>query len=153
MSGVTAYGNKHFDVPFMTEIIPGLWQGGCEDDLLLPTKIEHLVSLYPWERYNVNHDLATETTITMYDADTGVDVVNVFAIAAWVTECMRQGATLVHCQAGLNRSSLIVGTVLVKHGGIQPRDAIDLIREQRSSACLCNTSFERFILSLSPGLD
>ena len=57
MVGVSAHGLQPFDVPFISEIVPDLWLGGCEDDLVLPEFIAHLVSLYPWERYTVDHEL------------------------------------------------------------------------------------------------
>ena len=35
MVGISAHGLKPFDVPFITEIVPDLWVGGCEDGLIL----------------------------------------------------------------------------------------------------------------------
>src|SRR3954453_12405061 len=111
MKGVTVHGNAAFDVPLISEIAPNLWQGGCEDGLILPDFIKHLVSLYPWEAYTVNHHLSSALEVRMYDSeDQAFDQVD--TIAAWVKSCLADGPTLVHCQAGLNRSSLIAGRVL-----------------------------------------
>jgi protein-tyrosine phosphatase len=55
------------------------------------------------------------------------------------------GPTLVHCQAGLNRSGLICALALVADG-CAPADAITLLRERRCSAVLCNEAFERYVL-------
>jgi hypothetical protein len=84
--GVSAHGLKAFDVPFISEIVPDLWLGGCEDGLVLPAFIEHLVSLYPWEQYTVRHELGSSLQVRMYDS---VDQAfhQVDSIAAWVNGC------------------------------------------------------------------
>ncbi len=142
--GVSAHGLLPFDVPFISEIEPGLWLGGCQDGLVLPTSIEHLVSLYPWERYTVAHELQSSLVVRMLDStDQAFDQVD--TIARWVNVCRAAGPTLVHCQAGLNRSSLVVGRALVL-AGLTPVDAIALIRRRRSPVCLCNPAFEAWVL-------
>jgi protein-tyrosine phosphatase len=142
--GVSAHGLKHFDVPYISEIVPGLWLGGCEDGLVLPAFINHLVSLYPWESYTVKHELDTSLEVRMYDSlDQTFDQVD--GIARWVNECRPTGSVLVHCQAGLNRSSLVVTRALVL-GGMPVREAITLVRQKRSPVCLVNPSFERWLL-------
>jgi len=142
--GVSAHGLRHFDVPYISEIVPGLWLGGCEDGLVLPTFIKHLVSLYPWEAYTVNHELDTTLEVRMYDSlDQTFHQVD--GISQWVNECRTTGPILVHCQAGLNRSSLVVTRALVL-AGMPVKEAIALVREKRSPVCLCNPSFERWLL-------
>ncbi len=149
MRGTTVHGGLHFDVPFVSRIDGNLWQGGCEDGLVLPSHIRHLVSLYPWEQYDVRHDLASALTVRMYDAlDQTFEQVD--AIAAWVVSCMDDGPTLVHCQAGLNRSSLVAARVLMLAGRTAD-EAITLIRDQRSPACLCNPAFETYLRSIGHG--
>lgn len=144
MRGYAAHGNTPFDVPFVSQITDNLWQGGCETGLVLPYNIKHLISLYPWERYEINHELDTELYVRMYDSTSqGFDQVKV--IAQLVNACRKSGPTLVHCQAGLNRSSLVATTALIL-SGMDNQEAVDLIREQRSPACLCNPSFERWLL-------
>lgn len=145
MSGVSMHGHIPFDVPFISEIASNLWLGGCEDGLVLPSFIKHLVSLYPWESYTVDHDLDTAIEVMMFDStDQAFDQVD--ALAARVNECRSTGPVLVHCQAGLNRSSLVAARALVLEG-MAPSDAIALIRAKRSPACLCNPSFERWLLA------
>ena len=52
---------------------------------------------------------------------------------------------LVHCQAGLNRSSLVAARALMFEG--RPAvDAIAVVRKRRSPACLCNQAFEEYLL-------
>lgn len=145
MRGTAIHGNMPFDVPFITEIAPNLWQGGCEDGLVLPHKIKFVVSLYPWEKYKL-HDQAERYEVTMYDS-LDQDTAEVERIATFVNELRKEGPVLVHCQAGLNRSSLIVARALMLEG-MTNWEAIELIRQKRSPACLCNQAFERYLMEL-----
>lgn len=144
MRGIAVHGNKDFDVPFISHITDNLWSGGCTNSLILPREIEHVISLYPWEAYQLRHELRSFTSVRMYDAAGHVDAEQVISIALWVNECRRTGPTLVHCQAGLNRSGMIAATALVL-GGMEPDQAIALLREKRSDAVLCNSDFEQFV--------
>ena len=151
MVGVTRLGNKPFDVPFISELDDNLWQGGCQNGLVLPPFVEHIISLYPWERYEVRHNLKSSLSVVMYDSE-DQSFAQVDGIAAWVNTCRADGPTLVHCQAGLNRSSLVATRALIL-GGMGPKAAIRRVRERRSPACLCNPSFEEWLLSpLQPPL-
>lgn len=146
MRGTTVHGHKSFDVPFMSQIMSDLWMGGCAVDLVLPRNIEHVVSLYPWESYEVNHELRSSLTVRMYDANERPDVREVHALASWVNTARLTGEVLVHCQAGLNRSGLIVGASLILDG-MSADVAIDLLRTKRSDAVLCNQAFADFLAS------
>lgn len=153
MSGYTMHGNIPFSVPYMTEVAPGLWQGGCTDGLILPPFIDHVVSLYPWETYQIEHEIKSKLEVWMYDSiDQSVEEAE--DIADWVTNLLTNDKgeqVLVHCQAGLNRSSLVVALTLMrmsKHVAGWPEtgeEAIALIREKRCDACLCNPAFESYI--------
>ena len=144
MRGIAIHGDTDFDVPFMSHIDGHLWTGGCVKGLILPRHIEHVVSLYPWEAYRIHHEVRSFTAVRMYDERGAVDAEQVISVAAWVLECLRTGPTLVHCQAGLNRSGMVAATALVI-GGMTPADAVALLRERRSDAVLCNSSFESFV--------
>lgn len=146
MRGVAVHGNVPFDVPFVSQIEGNLWQGGCQNGLVLPKTIEHIVSLYPWEAYTLTHEVKSALTVRMYDAtDQGYDLVD--SIAKWTLACVQDGPTLVHCQAGLNRSSLIAARVLTLQG-LTGVEAISLLREKRSPACLCNHAFEGWVAGI-----
>ncbi len=148
MTGVTMHGNKPFDVPYISEIADNLWQGGVTNGLVMPGFLKHLVSLYPWEQYSVreNH-LQSLMYVSMYDSlDQGFE--QVLDIASWVNSCRRSGPVLVHCQAGLNRSSVVVGAALVMMGEMTGPEAVAYIREVRSPACLCNPAFEKWLTEL-----
>lgn len=144
MSGVAYHGNTPFDVPFISEIAPNLWQGGCENGLVLPEFIDYLVSLYPWEKYTVNHKLKGSMTVKMYDSlDQATEQID--DLAKKINEWRKDGVVLVHCQAGLNRSSLVAARALMIGDGLKGWEAVKTLREKRSPACLCNPSFERYI--------
>ena len=145
MVGVATHGMTPFDVPFISELADNLWQGGCQNGLILPEFIDYVVSLYPWEKYTINHN-AERIEITMYDSlDQAYDQVD--EIAARVNELRKKGVVLVHCQAGLNRSSLIATRALMLEG-MSADEAIALIRSKRSPACLCNPAFEAHLRNL-----
>lgn len=144
MRGITNHKNLPFDAPIISNITGNLWQGGCENGLLLPDELVHLVSLYPWEAYVLHDHVRSELTVTMYDSvDQEFD--QVLELAEHVSRCMDDGPTLVHCQAGLNRSALVAVSAL-KLRGWTAREAIDLARAKRSPAVLCNPAFEAWLL-------
>lgn len=145
MRGVAAHGYIPFDVPFISEITPNLWQGGCQDGLVLPDFITDVVSLYKWEAYTC-HGVPVET-VTMYDAATTPDRDEVERLATLVNDKRNAGGTvLVHCQAGLNRSGLIAAAALVLNGDVETgAEAIALLRETRSPAVLCNPAFAAWL--------
>lgn len=145
MVGIAAHGYTPFDVAFISQIDENLWQGGCEDGLILPNFIKHVVSLYPWESYTINHDLESSMTIKMFDSvENPIDANLIYRVADWINHCRQSGPVLVHCQAGLNRSSLVAARALML-AGASADEAIRQIREARSPACLCNPLFEDFL--------
>lgn len=144
MSGTARHGDTPFDVPFITNVAPNLWVGGCESGLVLPEEINHVVSLYPWESYTVRHELSSYMFVRQYDSDEGPDEAQLVTLARWVNQCRRTGPTLVHCQAGLNRSSRLAALALMDEG-LTAAEAVNLLREKRSPAVLCNKSFLRWL--------
>lgn len=72
------------------------------------------------------------------------------SIASLVTAARKIGPTLVHCAAGLNRSGLISALSLVE-SGMEPLDAVRLLRKQRSQQVLFNGTFCGYVLSLAKG--
>ncbi|QUU29283.1 PTPc tyrosine phosphatase [Mycobacterium phage SirSheldon] len=144
--GWTAHGGIEFDVPFISEVADNLYQGGCRRGLVLPTFIKHLVSLYPWEKYTVEHELLSEKSIKMYDSvDQSLDQVD--EIAEWVNECRKKGPVLVHCQAGLNRSALIAARAIWLDTRQSGFSIMNHLRRTRSDAVLCNPAFAREVAS------
>ena len=83
--------------------------------------------------------------ITMYDSlDQSFDLIE--GLAVWLNKCRKDGRTLIHCQAGLNRSSLVTAYALMLDG-MEAQEAITLLRKKRSEAVLCNSSFESWLLN------
>lgn len=147
MSGWTNHGNMSFNVPFITKVGASLYQGGYDAGLVLPERIKHVVSLYPWGRYLIKHEMQSELYVKMYDSE-GQGMEQVDEIARWVNQCRETGQVLVHCQAGLNRSSLIAARALYLDGEFNDGDRIvEHLREVRSPAVLCNPAFEREVRS------
>lgn len=145
IEGIARHGNKGFSVPLISHVAGNLFQGGCIDGVPLPESILHVVSLYPWERYAEHEGVLSSTTVRMYDSAEGPDETLVWLLAAHVNRLCAHAPTLVHCQAGLNRSGMIAGLAL-RLNGLAPQSAVDLLRSRRSPAVLCNATFEAFVL-------
>lgn len=139
------HGGFRLRMPFMTQVAPNLWHGGGEPGLILPTFIQYKLSLYKWQDYTIKHDLVESRTVEMYDSvDQQFDQIT--ELAEWVNERRKLGPVFVHCQAGLNRSSLVVAKALLLAGDVDSgQAAIDLIRSRRDIACLCNPAFEAWV--------
>ena len=65
-------------------------------------------------------------------------------IATEVVEALDVGPTLVHCQAGLNRSGLVAARALMLLDGRSAAQAINDVR-RRSPVCLCNETFTNWL--------
>ena len=71
--------------------------------------------------------------------------VKVQEIAGWLHAQWKSGAkSLSRCQAGLNRSGLVIALVLIKEG-YSADEAITLVREKRDHNALSNPDFVRTI--------
>ncbi|HEX2026221.1 MAG TPA: dual specificity protein phosphatase [Actinomycetota bacterium] len=80
-----------------------------------------------------------------------VDQDTVRATARYISGLMDAGhRVLIHCHSGLNRASLLSGRTLI-HRGMEPKEAVELIRERRSPDVLSNEVFERWLLEEEPG--
>lgn len=140
------FGGRHrLTMPFMTQVTDNLWHGGVEPGLVLPEFVDFVLSLYPWTEYEFAHPLQERLTVKMFDSERqSFDQVGM--LTEWVNRRRTEGTVLVHCQAGINRSSLIIGAALLAAGDVSTgQDAIDLIRARRDRACLVNPAFERYI--------
>jgi hypothetical protein len=141
------YADAHFDLPLISHIEGNLWMGGCIDGATLPYDFAHVISLYKWERYQRGPN-TTLVEVKMYDSAEVPPTYWMDEIADMVNDRVEEGKTLVHCQAGLNRSGLISALSLIKRGWA-PADAIALLRQQRTPLVLCNKTFEDWLLEQS----
>jgi protein-tyrosine phosphatase len=132
-------------VPLISHIEGNLWTGGCIDGVHLPDDFRHVLSLYPWERFLIGPD-THRLEVRLYDAAEVPDEQQLYELAGLVAGWCTEGKTLVHCQAGLNRSGLVAALSLIL-AGREPADAIRLLRERRCPAVLCNDTFERWLLA------
>ncbi len=106
-----------------------------------------IVNLYPWEQYPMSeHQVMLMAPLLDSDQMPNEDVLNM--LAEYVNMARRVGPTLVHCQAGRNRSALICALALVRSGST-PEDAIALIRSKHDPLALSNKTFESWLLNLA----
>lgn len=146
IEGFANHGNTPVKCPLITQIDGNLWQGGCIDGVSLGKRFEHVISLYPWEKYTTTNMLASMLEVKLYDSNEMPDRRLIEQIADWINTCVDKGPTLVHCQAGLNRSSLVAAVALMRrHPDWSPDYVINLLRERRSPAVLCNPTFRDWL--------
>jgi hypothetical protein len=139
---------SYFDVPLISHVQDGLlWAGGVRDGVRLPDDFQYVISLYTVQRYDIGPRTIRREYL-MYDADDIPTMTH--RIADVVNDCLSKGVkTLVHCQAGLNRSALVVATAMIKRGW-EPAVAVKYLRDARSPLVLCNPIFEEWILKGAP---
>lgn len=144
-----------------SEILPGLWLGGTDDadsiehaipymELETGQRIIHkdefqtVVTAYAWA--NPADWLVEELRYAYFDADDihHIDKETLFRAANFARDAWKSGRkTLIRCQAGLNRSGLIMAIVLLMEG-YTAEQAINLMRTERSMYVLCNHTFVKF---------
>lgn len=152
MIGNAYWGDTPFDVPYISHISDNLWTGGCTNSLILPNNIQHVISLYPWEKYKIKHDVKSISYNYLYDDDVP-DLQTLRRIVSWGSYCVADAPTLIHCQAGLNRSGLIAACVLMSINAVTAKrpltmeSIIGILRDRRSPAVLCNPKFEAWLLN------
>ena len=143
-------------------ILPGLFQGGTEDDEVIgrpvprghydrSQKFDVVVTLYadaqpaPWFVEEFRYGFGDEEL-------TPQGIRKVLALAQAAHSRWQAGETvLIRCQAGVNRSGLVMALVLMLHG-YAARDAIALIRQRRASAVLSNRHFVRWLVTEAPAI-
>ncbi|CAB4871704.1 unannotated protein [freshwater metagenome] len=137
------------------EILPNLFMGGTGDldvvtvpkdnpDLIANHGFDAVVTLYaraqPVGWGVVEHRFGFPDSM-LAPKDKG----RIIQAARWTHERWSSGdRVLVRCQAGLNRSGLVLALALMIEG-YTAQDAIELLRQQRSEFVLCNRQFERWV--------
>lgn len=74
------------------------------------------------------------------------DVATLKGLVRFLVDFLRwgDGAILVHCNAGRNRSSLVTAMVMAQYFGFSGKKCIELVRERRPNA-LANPHFVEFL--------
>lgn len=146
IEGYIPSASQHVSIPLISQIRRNLWTGGSLPGLTLPDEFRYVVSLYPWGgHYNLPPGCSL-IEIEMYDSDTIPDEGLLYALGDLVADLSTIGPTLVHCQAGVNRSALVGALALMAKGDYTPEEAIALLREKRSPIVLSNHHFEQWLL-------
>lgn len=152
----TPLDNYYESDPLYTEILSGLFLGGTANSDTIFT---------PADERKAFDDLSFQSVITMFYAANpagfnshemryhiidgsldSVDMDRLGEIVSWGhSRWLRGDRILVRCQAGINRSALVAGLILIKEG-YSASAAIELIRTKRFSYCLSNNYYEKWLL-------
>jgi protein-tyrosine phosphatase len=139
-----------------TEVLPGLWQGGTDDYDVIggpshsPNRVtdNHFDAVYTlyaranaasWNVKEIRYGFA-DGDMTDFDPERDL----YFAVREAHADWKAGKRVLIRCQAGLNRSGLVMALVLIREG-YSPEDAVELIRATRGDIALCNNTFGRWL--------
>jgi hypothetical protein len=153
------------DSDLWSEVLPGLWQGGTDDNdtlgdfvafssktpFITPEHFDAVVTLYQYA--NPVDWLVKEYRYCIYDSDIEhFDQEALFEAVKFAHEQWVNGKrVLIRCQAGLNRSGLVTALVLIR-SGFTALEAVTLIRENRNGYALFNDEFVKFLNETDPEL-
>lgn len=127
----------------VSQVSMNLWMGACPIGTA-PAKFDYIVALYDGELpYRLcPHQL--RTVAHMVDCEFLPERALLESLAALVNWYRARGATLIHCQAGLNRSGIVAALALMRAGDTAPQ-AIAQLRARRHATVLCNPWFEQWL--------
>ena len=156
--------HAYYPTQTWSQILPGLWLGGTDnsDDLAygpggsglgMPQTLvnkenfDTVVTLYAWAR--PADWFVKELRLGILDSDTtDLDVEQLYQLVVAAHQDWKAGArVLIRCQAGINRSSLVMALLLIREG-MSARKAIELMRKQRGMAVLANAHFVDWLTGL-----
>ena len=154
----------YYPVDAWNEILPGLHLGGTEtsDDmnsvhfgssfgntqtLVNKDNFDTVVTLYAWAR--PADWFVKELRFGIMDSDmSDFNLEDLKALVETAHADWKAGRrVLIRCQAGINRSSLVMALVLIRDG-LSAKKAIELMRQQRGQAVLSNHHFVDWLLQL-----
>lgn len=149
-----AEADAPWDLDRLVPVRPGLWQAPAPTPGRDGTYLENpgvrydlIVSLTSWGS-DAPHGALRQggrfVWVPMVDGPE-VPATEIRLLAAEIASALREGAeVLVHCDAGLNRSGVVVGRTLLELG-VPVEEAISSIRAARGSSALCNHWFVRWL--------
>ena len=144
-------------ISLYSEILTNLFMGGTDDEdvIHIPARIysrredlpfDSIVTMYAWARpadWNVQEFRYGVPDASIKD----IDLNRLRQAVEFGYDRWKQGDRfLVRCQAGLNRSGLVMALILIKDG-FTPYQAIDLIRQRRTDIALFNENFANWLLT------
>ena len=145
------------------EIKPGLWLGGTHDehDMRLvgnrnelpaigPEEFDTVITMYAWAQ--PADWFVKEIRFGIYDGDmSDFETSALHDIVKIAHNDWRAGKkVLIRCQAGINRSGLVMALVLIRDG-MSAAKAIQLMRDKRARSVLRNDTFEKWLMAIKPG--
>ena len=143
--------------PLYSEVAPNLFMGGTDDLATIdqPQKLRNftgrnefdcVVTLYAWAA-PANWGVE-ERRFGFPDANLIQEYIpTIVDLAFWAHAKWKAGKRMnIRCQAGLNRSGIVTALTLMIDG-MSADDAIDTLREKRSTYALCNGEFEHWLLT------
>ena len=137
-------------------IAPNLFQGGTDDlDVIHVAQTSNrprtdlpfdaIVTMYAWAR-PADWDIQEFRYGVPDAAINDIDLSRLRQAVEFGYDRWKQGdRVLVRCQAGLNRSGLVIALILIKDG-LTPAEAIARIRENRGEDALFNRDFHNWLL-------
>ena len=143
--------------PLYSEVAPNLFMGGTDDNATIdhPQELQYfevgntfdcVVTLYAWAA-PANWGVE-ERRFGFPDSNIIEEYIpTILELAQWAHSKWAAGKKVnIRCQAGLNRSGLVTALTLMI-SGLSADEAIDTLREKRSSYALCNGEYEHWLLT------
>ena len=148
---------KYELTPLYSEVAPNLFMGGTDDNATIdhPQELQYfeggntfdcVVTLYAWAA-PANWGVE-ERRFGFPDANIIEEYIpTILELAQWAHSKWAAGKKVnIRCQAGLNRSGLVTALTLMI-SGMSADEAINTLREKRSSYALCNGEYEHWLLT------
>lgn len=139
------------------EILPNLFMGGTADEATIDqvqplrhfeggNEFDCVVTLYAWAA-PANWGVE-ERRFGFPDASIIEEYIpTILELAQWAHSKWTSGKKVnVRCQAGLNRSGLVMALILMING-MSADEAINTLRAKRSDYALCNGEYEHWLLT------
>ena len=146
---------KYELTPLYSEVAPNLFMGGTDDNATIDraqplrhfeggNEFDCVVTLYAWAA-PANWGVE-ERRFGFPDANIIEEYIpTILELAHWAHAKWSAGKKVnIRCQAGLNRSGLVTALTLML-SGMSAEEAINTLREKRSSYALCNGEYEHWL--------
>ncbi len=115
----------------------GNWHGAMDKNYLIEHKITHVVSALPENLCDIPQikELGIiQKRIHCEDSESFPIYERLHEAADFIHEGSLQGNVLVHCAAGISRSTTCLLSFYIKHRKMQVKDALEMVRKSRPIA-------------------